>query len=233
MEVFCVNCGIKFIKPKAWTKKVKNNFCSKRCFGEWWKINKPKKETTKLKLNCDNCGKDIYKYIAWAKRVKHNFCSKECCNAWKIGKYAGVDSPKYRRKTVLCDYCRKSIIKKSYLVKDNKKCFCNNVCYGNWLTENNIGINASNWRGGINSINDNIRKSKKYKEYRIKIFERDNYTCQKCGKHGGPLHAHHIKSFSLYPNLRFDIKNGVTLCEYCHKQTDTYLKGKDKINKEA
>ncbi len=61
-----------------------------------------------------------------------------------------------------------------------------------------------------------IRASKEYRDWRKAVYKRDNYTCQKCNLMGGKLHAHHIKSFHNYPKLRFDINNGITLCEDCH-----------------
>ena len=62
-----------------------------------------------------------------------------------------------------------------------------------------------------------IRNSVQYSLWRKAVYERDHYTCQNCGKVGGRLNAHHIKSFARYPDLRLDVSNGITLCEKCHK----------------
>lgn len=59
------------------------------------------------------------------------------------------------------------------------------------------------------------RNSWQYKEWRRKVYERDGYTCQRCGTNNN-LHAHHIKLWSRYPALRFDLDNGLTLCDRCH-----------------
>ena len=84
------------------------------------------------------------------------------------------------------------------------------------------GKNNSNWKGGITPINKAIRNSLEYEAWRTKVFERDLYTCQECGQVGGYLHADHIKPFALYPDLRFELTNGRTLCINCHRQTDTW-----------
>lgn len=92
------------------------------------------------------------------------------------------------------------------------------------------GENNSRWKGGITNGNDKIRQSFEYRKWRIAVYQRDYYTCQGCEKVGGKLNAHHIKSFAHYQELRFDINNGVTLCEDCHQLTDNFAgKNKKKI----
>ena len=55
------------------------------------------------------------------------------------------------------------------------------------------------------------------KKWRNVIYKRDNYTCAKCGAYGRRLNAHHINSWNEHEDKRFDLENGITLCESCHK----------------
>lgn len=83
------------------------------------------------------------------------------------------------------------------------------------------GKNNHNWRGGISNDGRHYYTAE-YKEWRLKIFTRDGFKCQSCGQVGTYLQAHHIKSYAHYPEFRFYLDNGVTLCIECHKKTDNY-----------
>jgi len=75
-----------------------------------------------------------------------------------------------------------------------------------------------NWKGGITPFRVKIWSSLEYRSWRLSVFERDEFTCQKCKEKGGRLNAHHIQSWSNYPELRFVVSNGITLCKECHDE---------------
>lgn len=80
------------------------------------------------------------------------------------------------------------------------------------------GASHWNWQGGITPERIKAYFSKEYQDWRRTVFERDDYTCQGCGERGGRLNADHIKPYSLFPALRFDVFNGRTLCADCHRK---------------
>lgn len=82
------------------------------------------------------------------------------------------------------------------------------------------GNEHPNWKGGITPSHKTERKTKEYNEWRSSVYERDKYLCQIClDPSHNKLRAHHIFSFKSYPNKRYDIYNGITLCEECHDTT--------------
>jgi len=87
------------------------------------------------------------------------------------------------------------------------------------------GEENPNWQGGISTETQLMRTCSKTKTWRTAVFKRDNYTCQKCGnKKSGSFNAHHIRSFKNYPELRFEVDNGITLCKDCHYNNGLHKK---------
>lgn len=86
------------------------------------------------------------------------------------------------------------------------------------------GKNHWNWKGGVSTENHRIRTSAAYRNWRTEVLSRDKYICQRCGKEGGKLNVHHIKSFCANKELRTSIDNGITLCEECHREVHKHAR---------
>jgi 5-methylcytosine-specific restriction endonuclease McrA len=112
-----------------------------------------------------------------------------------------------------------------------------------------FGINHPRWKGGESSISHLIRGSARYYLWCKTVFDRDNWTCQKCGDNiSGKLNTHHIKNFSKIleeNNIKksedaikcqelWDINNGITFCKECHwkfhKKYSTKNNNQEQVN---
>ena len=74
-----------------------------------------------------------------------------------------------------------------------------------WYENNGVGETAKK------------RNNYEYRQFREIVMERDGYECQICGSTEN-LEVHHIKAFALYPELRTEPSNGITLCHMCHRK---------------
>jgi hypothetical protein len=99
------------------------------------------------------------------------------------------------------------------------------------------GEKSHSFKTGTSRIGEIIKGMPEYEQWRSNVFSRDEWTCQTCRAKGVYLNAHHIKSKATIIienkiknrdqarncSQLWDVNNGVTLCEPCHKLTDNYL----------
>jgi len=84
------------------------------------------------------------------------------------------------------------------------------------MTDSWTGDKNPNWKGGVTDDNHSIRHSIEMKRWKKMCLKRDNFICQKTGKNSRMLAVHHIKSFAEFPELRFDLENGITFSRDAH-----------------
>lgn len=80
------------------------------------------------------------------------------------------------------------------------------------------GENHPNWKGGLLfRKKQNRRGDPAYHSWRIVVYIRDGFKCRIDNKDcNGKIEAHHILGWSSYPELRYEVKNGITLCRAHH-----------------
>jgi hypothetical protein len=96
------------------------------------------------------------------------------------------------------------------------------------LKEYQSGAKHWNWKGGVTPLQRKLRFTNKYRQWRVAIFERDDYTCVLCNARGGELNADHYPIpyaqlvYEKNWKTLYDLSNGRTLCIDCHRKTPTY-----------
>lgn len=107
--------------------------------------------------------------------------------------------------------CGKIISVYGSCLKDGRQVTCGN------RTIHRSGKNSSNWKGGITPKLILDRNCRKYDKWRDAVYKKDWYTCQCCGKSRDiNKNAHHLNNFSDYEDIKYDVNNGISLCEECH-----------------
>jgi len=173
---------------------------------------------------CEGCGKTITKYTKYGKCkscVNKNRKGKSNKGGWNHSAEYKERMSKMLKGRVLSQETRKkiSLAQKKRFEQPEERL---KVSIAQKARLSNPE-NHPNWKGGITPYLKKLRASQQYKEWRLAVFERDNYTCVWCGDNtGGNLNADHIKPFAYFEDLRFELSNGRTLCVACHQKTPTF-----------
>lgn len=196
----CEVCGKETTKSKFHYDRAKHHYCSPEC----QRIGNRKR----IKCKCDYCGKDIEVTESDYNKYDKHYCNKNC-------------QLKSQENTVTfkCEICGKELIssKSKYNLSEHHYCSlkCRDIGRGLYYS----GENSNSWNPNLTE-EERVRgrKIEGYNEFVKKVFIRDNYTCQCCGKRSGDKVAHHLNAYHWDKENRLNIDNAVTLCEDCHKE---------------
>jgi hypothetical protein len=128
------------------------------------------------------------------------------------GDKTGTNNPFYGKK-----HTAESIAKMSESSKGPSPWLCGDVNHFYGMS----GAKSPTWKGGVTPERQSFYTTDEWKETVKTIWQRDNATCQECGKRKDEFRSiqfdiHHIVSFADNKELRAEPSNLVLLCRPCH-----------------
>lgn len=162
------------------------------------------------------------------------------------GRFTGAENPSWKGGlcSVQCAFCNNELTRHpSQILKNN---FCNKTCFYKFIKEDNtfgkwnlgvvrtqehknkislsklgkmVGIKHPRWISDRNLLKQDDKKhlDSRYREWMLSVKKRDGFKCKINNNDcAGGLESHHILRWSEYPELRYDINNGITLCHFHH-----------------
>lgn len=209
---YCRKCQTAMYRIKYSEARRENwNFCSRSCTTA--ASNSRVRIAEYVSKVCRNCEK-IFRVRALKRQMTYKYCSRNCALAHKNREFNYAKDPEVKRKL-------------SRAAKMRGTAHMHTPAARAKLSRTISGSGHWNWQGGKTQELVRLRNSTQYKEWRMTVFRRDRFTCVLCGYTPGrfdrsSLNADHIKQFAHYPERRFDVDNGRTLCIPCHQATDTF-----------
>ena len=183
----CAQCGKTFQRPRSSAAKYSNCCCSYACQNAF--------QTTLETIACTQCGKTFDRHPSEIKRSKNNFCSIKCSGA-------------YHREhrsfnTLTCDQCGKTFQRKLDVVHERN--FCSRACKGIYDSIHYSGAASHMWQGGPPP---GEYYGPDWPAIKSAVRKRDNYTCQRCGKHQNDyrnaFHVHHVIPLRMFSSDQID-----------------------------
>lgn len=153
---------------------------------------------------------------------KNSFKKPRHCSSknWNKVKYCSIKcsaKTKENKAIATCANCNKGYDKRPSHIKRNARNFCSMSCYANYREEKMQPHEQNTWKGGVTKENQRGRSTKRYRNWRAAVLQRDGGKCIVCGT-TEKLEADHIKRWIDFPDLRYEVSNGRTLCVKHHSR---------------
>ena len=203
-QITCASCGAIFLATPAEHRR----FCSHTCYS------RSKKRSITVICEVCETPFDVWPSNvrdAEQRGSAVRYCSKECQRKGQ----RGPNSPSWRGgdRTAICEVCQCPFTRSRTQTSAMRFCsdacwqsyktararyspcqtcgkrfrdpkgqrFCSEKCFTAW----HRGKNNKLWKGGISTENEKIRRIPRYKNWRNAVYDRDDYTCQKCNSSVG------------------------------------------------
>ena len=156
------------------------------------------------KRKCLQCGKEHMVKQSVLRKGHGKFCSNRCKNLWfwKQPEYKELQSKVHKGNIpVNIEWLKENASTPKHIEKIRKA---------------NKGREP--WNKGLRTKEPSNRHSDSfYGEWRRQVYKRDNWKCRinNCNC-SGRIEAHHILRWSKFPELRYEVNNGITLCVFHH-----------------
>jgi len=171
----------------------------------------------KIKKRCIICNKD---FEVIESRIDAKYCSKKCYfsdmsriakengfGKWMIGKKA-TEETKIKMKEN--SYWKGK--KRPEFTEEHKR----------KIAESNLGLKGEKSKRWIKDRTKLMKRDERndsaYQNWAKEVKKRDNYQCKICGIKDN-LISHHILPWKDFPEERYNINNGITLCQTHHPKT--------------
>jgi hypothetical protein len=190
----CQHCGIPYLVLVAKVRTRDSRYCSPACHNA-------SRRSTRIACVCAECGAVFYQIPFVVRQGAAIHCSVQC-----------RDRARDATVSLVCANCGMTFQVAGTQARRGRR-FCSKKCAG----EAKRGAAHPLYRGHDVRARTRAMGRRDYKIWRRAVIERDEHTCQRCGRQGTLLHAHHIKPWEEHPDVRYDVNNGVTLCPSCHR----------------
>lgn len=203
MKKTCGHCGKELPLSEFYRRKLKGgNYSYRSQCKECFKKNTQKNHKNRYEHTCEYCSKEFKSGDKDAK-----FCSREC-----MGK-------SYDKKIeVQCDNCGKFFEISLYKAENSNFHYCSNECRKQSTKHILSGLEHPRFDPNLTEEDREKHRDQRHAEWAYEVKLRDNFTCQCCKTiKSGSLISHHLNGYNWDKEHRYDVDNGVTLCESCHK----------------